>query len=97
MMRVVFREKALKELREIMMAFRLRRDGSDLRFEEALDRELRYLINTPNGYQLREPPFRFAMLDDFKYFLIYAVKNDAVVIHRIRHMHRRPLKRYFGR
>lgn len=55
-----------------------------------------YIRQYPIAYQMRRPPFRFAMVGRFKYFIIYAVVGNVVVIHRIRPMHQRPLKRYFG-
>ena len=96
MMRLVFREKARSDLRDIMTWYREKIDGSEARFEVALEAELRYILEFPNGYQVRRPPFRFAIVGRFRYFVIYAVAGDVVVVHRIRHMHQRPLKRFFG-
>ncbi|MDQ3101212.1 MAG: hypothetical protein M3R08_07480 [Bacteroidota bacterium] len=66
MIEIIFRDQALKDLRQIIEHFRTRKDGSELRFEEAMDKELLFLSKTTKGYQLRKPPFRFAMLDGFK-------------------------------
>jgi plasmid stabilization system protein ParE len=96
MMQVVFREQARTDMRNAMAWFRDRRDGSEERFEDAFDAELAFLRQYPFGYQLRRPPYRFAMVLRFEYFIIYAVVGEVLVIHRIRHMHQKPLKRYFG-
>jgi|LakMenE18May11ns_1017448.scaffolds.fasta_scaffold9794443_3 hypothetical protein len=96
MMDVVFREQARTEMRNVMAWFRDQRDGSEMRFQSAFEAELGYIRKYPIGYQTGRPPFRFAMVDRFEYFIIYAVVGNVVVIHRIRHMHHRPLKRYFG-
>jgi hypothetical protein len=95
-MQVVFREQALTDMRNAMAWFGDRRDGSDERFEDAVDAELTFIRQYPFGYQLRRPPYRFAMVVRFEYFVIDAVVEDVLVIYRIRHMHQRPLKRYFG-
>jgi plasmid stabilization system protein ParE len=97
MMQVVFREHALADIRNAMAWFRDRRDGSEERFEDAVDAELTFIRQYPLGYRLRRPPYRFAMVVRFEYFIIYAVIEDVLVIYRIRHMHQRPLRRYFGR
>jgi plasmid stabilization system protein ParE len=85
MMNVVFREQARTDMRNVMAWFRDQRDGSEMRFEAAFEAELGYIRQYPIGYQTRRPPFRFAMVDRFKYFIIYAVVGNVVVIHRIRH------------
>jgi len=96
MMQVIFKEKARADLRNIFAWFREQVNGSDARFEAALESELAYLRKRPNGYRVRRPPFRFAVVGRFRYFIIYVSVADAVVIHRVRHMHQKPLKRYFG-
>lgn len=96
MMDLAFREQARADIRNAMGWFRDQRDGTEARFEEAFDRELTFIRQYPFGYQLRRSPYRFAMVERFKYFIIYAVVKDVLVIHRVRHMHQRPFKRYFG-
>ncbi|MBK9417512.1 MAG: hypothetical protein IPN62_09525 [Flavobacteriales bacterium] len=96
MMQVVFREQALTDMRNAMAWFRDRRDGSEERFEDAVDAELTFIRQYPFGYQLRRPPYRFAMVRGFAYFIIYVIVGRVLVIHRIRHMHQRPFKRSFG-
>jgi len=54
------------------------------------------IIAHPRGYQVRYRRFRYAPLAVFKYQVIYSVGRKAVVIHRVRHAHQRPLKRYAG-
>ena len=40
--------------------------------------------------------FRFAPLRKYKYQVIFSIGQNRITVHRIRHMHQRPLKRYFG-
>lgn len=96
MMHLIFREKARSDLRDITAWFHEKNDGSAARFEAALEAELLYIRQFPTGYQVRRPPFHCAMVGHFRYFMIYAVVGEVVVVHRIRHMHQRPLTRYFG-
>ncbi|MFN6177377.1 MAG: type II toxin-antitoxin system RelE/ParE family toxin [Flavobacteriales bacterium] len=67
------------------------------RFREELERCWRYIVQYPNGFQIRFRQFRYAPLDVFPYHVIYSVGQQSIVVHRICHMHQRPLKRYFGK
>ena len=96
MMEVVFREGARADLRNILGWFRDRKDGSAACFEAAFEAELDLLRQHPGGNQLRRAPYRFALVDRFKYVIIYAVVGKVVVVHRVRHAHQRPLERYAG-
>jgi|JI9StandDraft_2_1071091.scaffolds.fasta_scaffold21941_3 plasmid stabilization system protein ParE len=66
------------------------------RFREELEHCWRHIAQYPHGFQVRYRQFRFAPLDVFPYHVIYSVGQQGVVVHRIRHMHQRPLKRSFG-
>jgi plasmid stabilization system protein ParE len=66
------------------------------RFRDELERWWRYIAQYPQGFQVRYRQFRFAPLDVFPYHVIYSVGQQGVVVHRVRHMHQRPLKRYSG-
>lgn len=96
MMKIIFREGARADLRNIMARFHEMNDGSAARFEAVFEAELIHLVRHPKGYQVRRPPYRFALVGRFKYVIIYVVEGDSMVLHRIRHTHRRPLKRYAG-
>ena len=66
------------------------------RFREEIERCWRYIAQYPHGFRVRYRQFRFAPLDVFPCHVIYSVGQQGVVVHRIRHMHQKPLKRYFG-
>lgn len=66
------------------------------RFRDELERCWRYIIQYPNGFQIRQRQFRSAPLAVFPIHVIYSVGERSIVVHRIRHMHQRPLKHYFG-
>jgi plasmid stabilization system protein ParE len=66
------------------------------RFRVELERCWRLIAQYPLGFQVRHRQFRFAPLDVFPYHVIYSVGQQGVVVHRVRHMHQKPLKRFFG-
>jgi hypothetical protein len=66
------------------------------RFREELERCWRYIAQYPRGSQIRYRNYRYAPLDVFPYHVVYSVGERSIVVHRIRHMHQAPLKRFFG-
>ena len=95
-MDVVFRAQALADLRTVMAWYRDQGDSSEARIDAAFEEELAYMRRVPFGCQVRRSPYRFAMIEGYTYFIIYAVVKETLVIHRIGNMRQRPLKRYFG-
>ncbi len=93
---VVFRDRALAEVREIIAWYKAKEDGSAERFRADLESTVAYLRQRPRAFQLRHKHYRFAKTRKFRYHLIYAVVNEVVVIYHVRHMHRKTLKRFFG-
>ena len=73
-------------------------DGLNLseRFHQDVAQTLRYIAQFPGGIQIRSKFYRYVPLQIFRYHLIYSIEGDFVVVHRVRHMHQRPLKLYFG-
>ena len=67
------------------------------RFRQELERCWRYIAQYPYGFQIRHRQFRYAPRAIFRYHVIYSVGERSIVVHRIRHMHQRPLKRFSGR
>ncbi|MGV9012575.1 MAG: type II toxin-antitoxin system RelE/ParE family toxin [Flavobacteriales bacterium] len=96
-MEIVISSVAEKEIEEIHDSFS--KDGLQLsaRFHQDVLQTLRYLAQFPAGIQVRSKVYRYAPLKAFRYHLVYSIEGMVVVVHRIRHMHQRSLKRYFGR
>ncbi len=70
--------------------------GLGERFHADVLATLDYIGLWPKGFQLRYLHYRFAPLAVFPFHIIYSLEGDFIVVHRIRHMHQRPLRRYFG-
>lgn len=70
--------------------------GAGARFRVDLGKCWRYIAQFPQGFQTRHREYRYAPLDVFRYHVIYSVGSRTITVHRVRHMHRRTLKRYFG-
>ena len=86
-----------QDIERVCFQFESERPGKgDLFHTDVLD-TIGYILQYPGGIQLRYRHFRFAPLAVFRYYIIYSIEDEAIVIHRIRHMHQRPMKRYFGR
>ena len=63
---------------------------------DALEHCLRIILQFPRGAQVRHTIYRSAPIEEFGYHIIYSIRKNCIVVHRVRHMHRKPLKRYFG-
>lgn len=66
------------------------------RFNADVIETLRYVVKFPRGSPARFEKYRLAHLDSFKYSVIYSLEVDKIVVHRVRHMRQKPLKRYLG-
>jgi plasmid stabilization system protein ParE len=71
--------------------------GMGVRFREELERCWRYVLQYPGGFQFRFRNYRYTPLAIFQYHVIYSLRGEIIIVHRIRHMRQQPLKRYFGR
>jgi len=76
-MDVVFRAQALADLRTVMAWYRDQGDSSEARIDAAFEEELAYMRRVPFGYQVRRSPYRFAMIEGYTYFIIYAVVKET--------------------
>lgn len=72
------------------------RPGLGERFHADIHATLDYIEAWPRGFQVRHRHYRFAPLTVFRYHIIYSIEGAYIVVHRIRHMHQRPLKRFFS-
>lgn len=72
-------------------------NGVGERFDADVLATLRYIEAHPGHFQVRFRHYRYAPLTIFRYHVIYSVEGPFVVVHRVRHMHRRTLKRFFGK
>ncbi len=94
--RIIFLPEADADLAMVRLWYSSGDGHAVQRFEEEVDRTIGYISQFPNGFPMGRLPFRFAPLAKFRYFVIYTIEDDAIVVYRIRHMHQRPMKRYFG-
>ncbi len=94
---VIVSDRALKEIIEIQRYLDQANEGTGVRFRTDLEHSLRIIQQYPQGAQVRYRSYRSIPIETFSYHLIYSVRTNCIVVHRIRHMHQRPLRRYFGR
>ena len=70
--------------------------GIEERFHADVMDCLRYIEQHPGAFQIRSKTYRYAPLSIFHFHIVYSIEGSNVVVHRVRHMNQRPLKRYFG-
>ncbi len=79
--KVVFRDRALAEVREIIAWFKAREEGSAERFRADLETTVTYLRRRPRAFQVQHKHYRFGKLRSFRYHVIYAVVDKVVVVY----------------
>lgn len=87
---------ALEEITEIQRTLERGTEGAGTRFRDDLVHCLRIVLQFPRGAQVRHGIYRTVPIESFGYHVIYSMRKNCIVVHRVRHMQRKPLKRYFG-
>jgi len=93
---VSIREEAITEIRTIQLYLEGEKHGLGERFLVELLACLELIGRYPRAYQVRHHIYRYGQLADLQYHVIYAIEEGTVVVYRVRHMHRRTLKQFFG-
>jgi plasmid stabilization system protein ParE len=93
-MALIITDRAGQEVDEIQASLEADGPGKGVGFRSDLIATLRYVQQFPGGFIVRYKAFRFAPLQKYKYHVIYSIGHNRITVHRIRHMHQRPLKRY---
>ncbi|MBK8580597.1 MAG: type II toxin-antitoxin system RelE/ParE family toxin [Flavobacteriales bacterium] len=88
---------AAQEILEIQRYLEEANVGAGVRFRTDLERCLQIIQQYPGGARIRYRNYRSIPIEAFSFHLIYAVRSNCIVVHHVRHMRQRPLKRYFGR
>ncbi len=92
---LIITDRAEQEVDEIQASLEEDGPGKGVDFRTDLIATLRYVQQYPGGFSARYKTFRFAPLRKYKYQVIYSIGQNRITVHRIRHMHQRPLKRFF--
>jgi plasmid stabilization system protein ParE len=95
-MEVRYSEEADHDIDEAWSTLETSRPGEGERFHAEVRATMAYIELWPRGFQIRYSHYRFVPLAIFRYHIIYSIEGEFIVVHRIRHMHQKPLKRYFG-
>ena len=75
----------------------MQKPGLGERFRSDLFSSLRFVVENPPGFGIRKDPFRPVLLEKFPYIVWYAVERVDIVVYRVRHGKRRPLRKFTGR
>jgi mRNA-degrading endonuclease RelE of RelBE toxin-antitoxin system len=78
-----------KEVAKIYLYREKKLKGAGDRFLRALAECYTRLRTDPLIYQIRKNPYRHAMLERFKYRVVYDVADDVVTIYQVRHTSRK--------
>jgi plasmid stabilization system protein ParE len=94
---LIFKEEALQEIRQAQLWYEVQQPGLGERFRRDLIGSLRFVLENPPGFGIRKDPYRPVLLERFPYIVWYAVEGDDIVVYRVRHGKRKPLRKFTGR
>jgi plasmid stabilization system protein ParE len=94
-----YHPEAANEVHEAFEWYESQKNGLGSQFISDLEVSLRRLQNFPHSSAIISKGYRRAILPIFPYGIFYKVKDEAIEIYSISHLHRKPkhwIKRKFG-
>src|SRR2546423_4901157 len=89
-MNIIFLEEASREFLDAFAYYEDQQTGLGQRFEEEIDRAIRWLAENPESLPLRRVVYRRLNLHIFPYYIPYVVRGSTLWVLAIAHAHRRP-------
>ncbi len=86
--------KAITAVRAVYEYRERERKGAGDRFLDALVACYADIKANPYGYQVRKGGYRYAHLHRLKYRVVFEVEGETVFVYQVRHMSRKPSKRF---
>lgn len=75
-MNVVFLEEASREFSDAFVYYESQQPGLELRFEEEIDRAIRWILEHPHVCALRRGVYRRLNLRIFPYYIPYVIRGS---------------------
>ncbi|MBL0125896.1 MAG: type II toxin-antitoxin system RelE/ParE family toxin [Flavobacteriales bacterium] len=91
---VVIHPKAIIQAGEIHRYYLSIKPELADRFYRELDAVYVLIEHSPAGHQIRFGAYRHALVKGFRIRVVYAIRDDAVVVYQVRHTSRRVSKRF---
>jgi len=89
-MKIVFLEQASREFSDASVYYESQETGLGDRFEEEIDRAIRWLTAHPQVCALRHGGYRRLNLHIFPYYIPYVIRGSTLWIVAVSHARRRP-------
>jgi plasmid stabilization system protein ParE len=91
---IVVSSKAAVEIRKAAIWYDEQSSGLSQRFMAELDYHFRGMIKYPDSYKRVDREIQRCLMKVFPYIIYFSVTTDEIVILRVRHTKRKPLKRF---
>ena len=89
-MKVVFLKEATREFSGAVAYYDNQEPGLGLRFEDEVDRAIRWLARNPRAFPLRRGLSRRMNLHVFPYYIPYVIRETTLWVVAIAHSQKRP-------
>lgn len=86
--------KAVEQAAEIHQYYKAIRQALADRFAHELDSCFKFIEENPLAYQVRLRAYRHALVNGFRYRVVYAIRGNNVVVYQVQHTRRRPSRTY---
>lgn len=84
----------IREARRVYLYREGEHAGSGERFVRVLVDCYARIKSNPNGFQIRKPPYRHAMLHRMRYRLVFKIEGQLVSLVQLRHTSRKPSRKF---
>jgi plasmid stabilization system protein ParE len=89
-MRVVFLEPAARELQSAVRYYELELAGLGQQFKQEVRRAVRRITEYPEAWSIERDSIRRCLLHRFPYKLLYAIRDQQIIVLAVAHQHRKP-------
>ena len=92
--KIVFRDKALKELYQAYWWYEDRKEGLGELFFDEINSSLEVIKTKPEAFQIRYKKFHQIPIKKFPYVILYKIYASEIVIQAVFHTSRNPKTKY---
>lgn len=86
--------QAIEDARKAYEYYEEKQEGLGERFDVNLDNIINYITNYPKHFRIVKKEYRQVLVKSFPYLVIYSIKKDTVLVHRVFNTSRNPKKKY---
>ncbi|MCB9033002.1 MAG: type II toxin-antitoxin system RelE/ParE family toxin [Chitinophagales bacterium] len=92
--KIAFLKEADEDVLNAVGYYEEQQEGLGIKFKDTLDKKVDYITNYPKHFRIVKKEYRQVLVKSFPYLVIYSIKKDTVLVHRVFNTSRNPKKKY---